>query len=366
MKTIIQVSYLYGLLPLLIGLAFTCITRRYSSSRLRRGGISYVLGYLIYLALFECIVLWELKKTTSYIVLVNDWKRVILSITIISVICILIRLLSLCTKDLTSDGEAISFLSKSEIKKSPENSRYLLASIITSLVLLLISVFLLFPHALDDTPELARLTISNDSFFSIDPLTGKTYASGTVFPGKIHLFYAFGSTLTGINVTTLIHRIIPVFMIPLFIMSYAVISELLFAEEKQDKKHFAFVGLVILFYVISIPFETHISVAVFRNIWNGTTLAASCFFPLLFSICLSIARYPTHKTVSGLTTVVLSIPESVVSIICLSLAIHLCVPYGLPICGLFVLASILVLLSSVVQQRRIRNHNSSVKEGECS
>lgn len=363
-KSIIQVLYLYGLLPLLIGLAFTGITRRDSSSRLRKSGISYVLGYLIYLALFECIVLNESKQTASYLLLVKGWKRIILGMTVVSVICILIHIISSCIRDLKNDEKSILLLFGNSVKKPSKNSRYLLVLSIASLILVLVSVFLLIPHALDDTPELARLTISSDSFFSIDPLTGGAYASDTVLPGKLHLFFAFGSTITGINVTTLIHRILPVFMIPLFIISYAVISDLLFVDDRQIKKRFSFVGLVMLFYIIAIPFETHISVAAFRNIWNGTTFAASCLFPLMFSICLNIARYPKLKASSISSTAVLSMPESIVGIICLSFAIHLCVPYGLPICGLFILVSMIILFSGVVSLRRKQNRNIAMKEGD--
>ena len=337
-KTILLIAYLFCVLPLLIGECVLYTIRHDFSFRLHGLAFSYVFGYIIYLALFELTVLWQTYRSADYMPLVQSWKQIVIVVTIISIIWLAFFLFIIIIKNRTHGKKWLSFLLGGTFKKT-------LA--LTMLILTLLSVLFLVPHSMDETPELARLTIKNDCFFSINPLTGTMYAENDIYPGKIHLFFAFGSTLTGIDVTTLIHRFIPIFMIPLFVCSYVVITELLLCGDKWDQARFLLFKIIMLFYLTVLPFETHISVAVYRNIWNGTTFASSCLLPLLFGVCVDFVRK------SRLHTSVLSSQETLIGIICLSLAVHLCVPYGLPICGVLLLASVIIMLFSNIRLKRL-------------
>ena len=362
-KAILLIVYLYGFLPLLIGAALFLLSYRTPSSSSKQGYASiYVSGYVVYLALFELLIICDTHRQESYNQLVTDWKRAILFITLISIVCLSLGVYLFQKRKGNSQNMSDPF--KGTVKNNQSLSSYkhdCLIFILITMFLTILAILFLVPHALDDTPELARMTLSNDRFFSVDPLTGLEYAENAAYPGPIHLLYAFGSTITGIDVTTLIHLVMPLFMIPFFICCYVIIARLLFPDKKDSRDRTCFVLLVILFYLLMLPLEAHIALSPYRNIWNGTTLAGSCLFPLLCAICLVALRSLITQHTSNSNSIQLL--KTLINIICLSLAIKLCVSYGVILCMIFVLSSIVITIGFIIS---LCKNNRSSERGTFS
>ena len=227
---VLSIAYLYGLLPFLMGIAIFLLSKR----RMRLSQM-YVSGYSLYFALFEIIVAWETHRHASYTRFARYWEISIYILTIIVLFYISFSIIKI-KKNHGSYLQEFSFSSAFHDKKHYGLRRSNGIIIGSTVFLVLLSVLFLVPQAFDQTPELARLSLSNDTFFSLDPTTGLSYTDSSAFPGCLHLFYAFGSTITGINVTTLIHLIMPFFMIPLFVCTYVIIANILFPDEEKSGK----------------------------------------------------------------------------------------------------------------------------------
>ena len=360
-KSVLLITYLYFLLPLLIGLAVSWLLSQQTSFP-----FVFTRGYVCYLALFALITFICEHQNAPYERLINYWTRTIKILSIITLVCIVVSFLFVRKKHTHNRAP-------SPIKSKIKNSICFKSNIATAMMtlgLIILAVLFLTPHASDETPELARLTLGNNAFFSLDPSTGTNYAEDTIYPACIHLFYTFGSTTTGIDVTTIIHLLIPIFMIPLFICSYIVISSILFPDEQLINRRYHFVWLILLFYLIMLPLEAHIALTPYRNIWNGMTLASSCLIPLFFSLCFELTRKAVFK-LSGISVkTVLTIPEFSLGLISLALSIRLCVRFSFTICGLFVSTSIVIIIVSAIKKALKKRHEvrlaSSNPEGGVS
>ena len=343
-KSIVIIAYIYGLLPLLIGTAVTLMAKSPVSPPQ-----IYVSGYVIYLSLFEIMTVWGTHYHVSFALLTGHWKTIICILTILVLCCIGISIISIRKKHKSHKNPSLQFSRESFIILG------------LSILLILLAVLLLVPHPLDETPELAGMTLANDSFFSLDPSTGLPFTDSSSAPGCLHLFYAFGSTITGINATTLIHLVMPIVLLPLFVCIYLTIARILFPNEERSHDRFRFVWLTILFYLLMLPLEAHVAFAPYRNIWNGITLAASCFLPLFIAVCLDLTRHFS----TGTPTPVFSIPNAIIGLIFLGAAVRLCVPYGFVLCSLFVLTDILIILVRVLWRNRSDFYsNPTTKGGE--
>ncbi len=100
-----------------------------------------------------------------------------------------------------------------------------------------------------------------------------------------------------------------------------------------------------------LPLEAHLAMTPYRNIWNGITLAASCLFPLLTAVCVDLVRRFSVNTQKASDNCLLSLPEALIAFVCLILSIQLCVRFGLILCSLFAISTILIVIA--FQGRRL-------------
>ena len=284
----------------------------------------YVSGYTIYLSLFEAFMIFQGSRDSSYYQLVGAWNLWIIISSVVA-ICALIACIIIAKKRYC-------------IIKTYPISRISIITIVFTIALLILSVIFLVPHAQDQSPELARLTIESNRLFSLDPRTGMEYTDASAYPGYLFLIYAIGSTLTGIDVTVLIHLLMPVIFIPFFVCCYFLIADILFSEMKQKNVRSYFVWLIMLFYLLMIPFETHIAYAPYRNIWNGITLASTCLLPLFASLCVGLIRY--YNTIKVEKHPVFSVLKLIIMMIILFLSIMLCIRFGFILAIVFIVSTI--------------------------
>lgn len=318
-KAFLLTIYLFIILPLIIGADATLMTKHRTSF-----SFLYVSGYAICLSFFETFMIFQGSRDNSYLQLVESWHLWIIVFSVIAV-CIMI-------------ASIISLKKRTSIITICPISRTNLITVIFTIVLIILSIGFFVPHAQDQTPELARLTIKSSRLFSIDPYTGAEYTNASSCPGYLFLIYALGSTLTGIDVTIFIHLFMPVIFIPFFVCCYSLIASILFPEMKQKNTRTYFVWLIMLFYLLMIPFETHIAFAPYRNIWNGITLASSCLLPLYASLCIDITRhfFANHSEIISM----FSILKWIAMIIILSFSIMLCIRFGLMLAIILIISTI--------------------------
>ena len=319
-KAFLITTYLFIILPLIIGADTTLMTKHRTSF-----SFLYVSGYAICLSFFETFMIFQGSKDNSYLQLVESWKLWIIVFSVVA-ICIMISSIIISVKKRTS------------IITTCPISRTNLITVVFTIALIILSIVFFVPHSQDQTPELARLTIKSSRLFSIDPYTGAEYTNASSYPGYLFLIYALGSTLTGIDVTIFIHLFMPVIFIPFFVCCYSLIASILFPEMKQKNTRTYFVWLILLFYLLMIPFETHISFAPYRNIWNGITLASSCLLPLFASLCIDLTRHFYSNHLESIS--MFSVLKRIIMIIILSLSIMLCIRFGLMLAIILIVSTI--------------------------
>ena len=275
-KATLLTVYLYGLLPFLIGVCI-CVL----SNRRRRLSFAYVSGYLVYLSFFEVLVLFSIRRKDTYSKFVEKWSLLVCALSAITVLCIILCILLVARR---SDEKFIRPIIACPCSR--ENR----ITILITITLTIVAIVFFVPHAFDDTPEFARLVLATDTLWQPANESFTFAAEKPSSLGYLYLYYAYGSTLTGIDVTTLIHLIMPLFMLPFFVCVYVQISMILLPENKHQKQRFCFVWLVMLFYLLMLPLDAHIALAPYRNIWNGITLASSCLIPLFITFCIALSR----------------------------------------------------------------------------
>ena len=336
---------LYGLLPLLIGAAATGLVRVRGS----RLAASYVAGYALLLAVFCVVALHSAQDGDPYETLYHLWPIVCIFLASGSVIIFVLGTLL--------HRAAAYRQTASDIHLPPPTKRTRVLLII-SICLIVFSVLLLVPGARDDTPELARLTLQTKSFFPADPTTGEAFAQSSARPGMIHLFYAVGASLSGMDPTRMLHWVMPVFMIPLYICAYCRIAWVLFPHGEDARRRFRCVILIILFFLIMTATTAHIGITPLNNSWNGVTLAASCLLPLFFAQCLRMIALLTD---TGLTRIkpevreksaVIQLISGVAYLIVLAAAAALCVPTGWILCAIQAFATVLTVIGLRVYDRK--------------
>lgn len=344
-KAALITTYLYVLIPLLIGAAITIFIKQKINI-----SFAYVLGYMVFLSVFEITILVEAKRSVTYLQFVKIYwiaSNVITALSLATLIIYIFKKRITNKKTLSLEHSFIHGYENYSI-------------IVLTISLIVLSVIFLVPHSQDQTPELARSSLASNAFFSINPTTGKPFQNSSDYPGYLFLLFASGSTLTGIDVTVLIHLVIPVFFIPLFVCCYIIIANNLFPGKTHDRDRFHFVCLVILFYLLMLPLETHLAFVPYRNIWNGITLATSCLLPLFVSVCLAFIRNIGNRISEKEDE--LTITETIVYLVCIALSLQLCLPYGYILCALFILSSAVILIMKPLSQRctrkkEVKNHD---------
>ena len=371
----------------------------------------YVTGYVIYLAIFSFAAGRIEPVGEHYHEFAALWSVILAVLSIVSVILATPGVVMLGRKLAdpgTTGSKAASRTTakhgrntsdRSSSAKTPLLTRSTVLLIIGCLILIVISIMLLIPHTKDYTPELAQLTIRHDTIFSVNPASLQPYVPGAAgdaasaggasagagsssagtgsladtLPPLLHLFYAYGATAAGINAAALIHIGMPFFLLAFFFCVYAHAGEILLAglkgvspsgsskrnrEEAQSYYNLRnyFVAVVAAIYFLFIFTNIHIGFAVYRNIWERTTLCASCLYPLFFVWCLDLILLTTQRKGHPV-----QIAGRLVSLIILTQAIGLCQRNALIPCGIIFISAIIIgVIAKIVSMTGQRSGRKGV------
>ncbi|MBQ4361838.1 MAG: hypothetical protein II787_02845 [Lachnospiraceae bacterium] len=373
-KGLIVILYLYGLLPLLLGagacsLAGMCPQGGSAQGRLFSvrpfrlpGGFASccVTGWVIELALMRLMTA-AAAPDASHAAFALRWGIVCIGAGLAG---LGITVFGLAQR---RRGQSTGFAGSGS---QEPHSRLIPVS---AVVLILFSILFTVPHLKDMIPELSRLTLASDRFFSVNPANGASYDGAAHLPAGLHLLYTTGAALSGIDVTVLIHVIMPVFLLTFFFCTYIEAGRVLLAAsgssdagrtDSQDNPEltntsparvFFFMSAAVIYLIFTLT-PVHIGLAVYRNIWNPATLGASCLYPLFFIWCLELAssKAGRHGKSRGLNTdghsrnTRLTVPGIILRILRLVLtiaALTLCFTYALVPCALVATAALLIALA---------------------
>ena len=117
--------------------------------------------------------------------------------------------------------------------------RYLsVIAVIIIIALQVVCIFCIQPDTSGDfSAETINVTLTNDSMYEINPMTGREFLSGMTFRGKmvtLPLFYAYIAKLFGYDSITTAYRVIPVWGLYLNMIVYYLWACMLFPDKNKN------------------------------------------------------------------------------------------------------------------------------------
>jgi hypothetical protein len=266
MKLLLQILitlYELGILPLAIGSIITFLWKKTINP------FSYLLGYLIMMGVFLVLAVPMICLRLSLADIILVWKVFSAGMAVVLFVFLVCNFPALW-KWAT---ELVQRLKSWEVERS--------LIIVICLVIMLGAVVWVMPSQEDDTAEIAAITVETGTIYEYQPYTMEKYSS---FPNEkvfspIEIFYVVNADISGIQITEFIHMLLPLFMIPVVFAVYWHVGEYFWPGQERKKE--MFVAFIAVFYSIAVCSVKSLMVGVIQNVWNGTSFAAGCIFPLV-------------------------------------------------------------------------------------
>lgn len=285
------------LVPMCIGLAFNFILPRAR----RTIGITFVLGFLVYMAVFEVIAIFCMIKII-YNAFTSCRVYFIVASLVLAVIGIVRSVMLLVGSRTGRDylvlfpGEAHADIHdlmspRSDLKMFKPD--YPKESIVYWGIFFAIMAFQMVMSVVmasfdgDDAYYVVESLLAQqaDVMNTILPYTGtSTYLDIRHALAVITMWIAFVAKQSGIHATILSHSIIPLFVIPLVYLIYVEIGRILFRERQQIIPVFMIVVAVLLMFG-NVSIYTPATFFLMRT-WQGKALVANLVFPMIFWLFL--------------------------------------------------------------------------------
>ncbi len=274
---LLLVIIFFIIVPFLIGSLLTRFINQNSNSII----LCFPCGFVALLSIYEVVALPMTFLKCPFNLLVIVWLSIVIGLCIISILL-----------HYKHFGELWHNLVET-IKQLPW-----FAIVVILLILLQAAVLSAFMHIDDDDAfyvGTATTAMHTNTIFEYDPYTGEL---ATQFDARYALslfpvFCAIYSALTGINVTILMHTVLPAFLIPLAYLVYYLIAKDLF--KKDIKKILAFLFFVCILNIFGFAsIYTASSFMLFR-IWQGKAILASILLPFILFVCMRFFSRHTGK-----------------------------------------------------------------------
>ncbi|MCR4789180.1 MAG: hypothetical protein K5888_11385 [Lachnospiraceae bacterium] len=177
----------------------------------------------------------------------------------------------------------------SKLKESSVESRIYFFIIFALVLFQVIQAVRLASYDVDDAfyNAYARSAQQYGTLYRIDPSTGRSFSldmrhAMALFP----IFQAIVSTLSGIHLLIVSHKIMPVILIPLSYMVYYEISGILFKESRENRM--IFMILINLFRIFGNISEYTAETFFFIRTWQGKSLTGNFIIPALIWLFLCL------------------------------------------------------------------------------
>jgi len=281
------------IVPMCIGLAFNFILPRAR----RTVGITFVLGYLVYMAAFEIIAIYCMLKITfsAFTYCRRIFIVVSLALALAGVVRSVLRYVkSKETKDvlLLFPGEAHADIHDLLSPRSNLNMLKVVwskESIICWVIFAALMVFQMIMAIVmasfdgDDAYYVVESLLAQqaDVMNTILPYTGTSTSLDIRHAlAVITMWIGFLAKESGIHATVLSHTIMPLFVIPIVYLIYVEIARVLF-REKQNIIPVFMIIVVLLMLFGNVSIYTPATFFLMRT-WQGKAMVANLVFPMIF------------------------------------------------------------------------------------
>lgn len=260
---ILIAAYELGFLPMAAGSMITFLRNR------KINPFSYVLGYFVLFAAFWLLAvpMQCLRMPLRDMLLV--WKIFSVGIGVVFFV--------FCACNLAELREWV--LKTWEYVRHWEVERSL--PVVFCVVAMLGAVVWVTPSREDNTAEVAAIMADTETVYAYQPYTLEPYGQ---FPNEkvfspLELFYVINAELAGVDTTEFIHLFLPFFMLPVVFAVYWQVGDYFWPGCGEKKG--LFVVFVTIFYSIAAYSTKSLMVGAIQNVWNGTSFAAACIFPMM-------------------------------------------------------------------------------------
>ncbi len=229
-------------------------------------------GWALMLAVFEMVYI------PAYFLKISYHKFLMVYCVIIPVLCIAAILyrhrLLLC----------IFQVDKERAKKLP-----VLLFVCVVLAILATYVPAFYTHGDEDDAyyiATAVTTQTTDSMFRYNPYTGYALKNpnSRYLLSPMPVYFAMLSTLSGMHVLSLAHRVFPIYCILLAFAIGWILGQVLYADERRKQEWF------LLFYIVLTVLSGYSvrnsSTFLMYRIWQGKAVLAAVLLPLIWAVCL--------------------------------------------------------------------------------
>lgn len=265
--------------PMVIGLLFNFILPKEK----RSVGVTFLLGFLIYLAVFEVIAIYCMTtimySAFAYCVkyfLIASWTLIVLGIG------------RVCYAIIIRKDRSLIVSGKTIVMKITETKVFWLIFFGLLAFQLVMSVVMASFDG-DDAYYVVESLLAQqaDVMNTILPYTGNSTSLDIRHAlAVITMWIGFVAKVSGVHATIVSHSIIPLLFIPLVYLVYAQIGKVLF----KDKKEMVPVFLIIVSFLMMFGNVSHYTPATFflMRTWQGKAMVGNLVFPMFFWIFLEM------------------------------------------------------------------------------
>lgn len=265
--------------PMAIGLLFNFILPKAK----RSAGVTFLFGFLIYLAVFEVIAIYCMTT-----IMYSAFAYCVKYFLIVAWILIALGIGRVCYASFIKKDRNLIVSNKAIVMKITSTKVYWLI-FFGLLVFQLVMSVVMASFDGDDAYYVVESLLAQqaDVMNTILPYTGNSTSLDIRHAlAVITMWIGFIAKVSGIHATIVSHSVIPLLFIPLVYLVYAQIGKVLF----KDKKEMVPVFLIIVSFLMMFGNVSHYTPATFflMRTWQGKAMVGNLVFPMIFWIFLEM------------------------------------------------------------------------------
>ncbi|SEG46531.1 hypothetical protein SAMN02910276_03057 [Butyrivibrio sp. Su6] len=265
--------------PMVIGLLFNFILPKEK----RSVGVTFLLGFLIYLAVFEVIAIYCMTT-----IMYSAFAYCVKYFLIASWILIVLGIVRACYAYFIKKDRNFIVSDKAIVMKITAPKVYWLL-FFGLLAFQLVMAVVMASFDGDDAYYVVESLLAQqaDVMNTILPYTGNSTSLDIRHAlAVITMWIGFIAKVSGVHATIVSHSVIPLLFIPLVYLVYAQIGKVLF----KDKKEMVPVFLIIVSFLMMFGNVSHYTPATFflMRTWQGKAMVGNLVFPMIFWIFLEM------------------------------------------------------------------------------
>ena len=265
--------------PMVIGLLFNFILPKEK----RSVGVTFLLGFLIYLAVFEVIAIYCMTT-----IMYSAFAYCVKYFLIASWILIVLGIGRVCYSFFIKKDRNLIVSNRAIVMKITATKVYWLI-FFGLLVFQLVMSVVMASFDGDDAYYVVESLLAQqaDVMNTILPYTGNSTSLDIRHAlAVITMWIGFIAKVSGVHATIVSHSVIPLLIIPLVYLVYAQIGKVLF----KDKKEMVPVFLIIVSFLMIFGNVSHYTPATFflMRTWQGKAMVGNLVFPMIFWIFLEM------------------------------------------------------------------------------